>query len=469
MANTQNKPSDKYLVTQSNRLIEADYSNANLPARTMKIARLIVAKISPDDKDFRLIRIENRAIKQYLGYKNFVPYNRFHTDLDDICKRLNEEPISIRTESNTILNAFFISSWEINYKEGFTIFEISGRLKQYLLELKQNYTSYQLNNIPKLNSGYSIRMYELLYQYKNIGKRKFELEDLKRKIGCTYDLYGHFKKKALEKAQTDLKDNTDIRFEYEEIKKGKKVSDLIFYIYPNDPMQGNPQGVLAFLEDEDRVGEGKEFPPHIIKAMLSLGIAVSSMEKYLELGFGIIQDEENRSTAEKRCKTIDVYYLEKLTLLAQSKAASNPAGFLVNALKEDWKNPKLFQKAKSDSKRKQQNEAKQKIASLEEKENKLLKDYEAKRQALLDKIIQDNEVEFLSIYNSIKDNHSVIKYKKYGLSPLENYKQSIFLRVKINMLLEGKYKSAFWKTDKLYQEVKQVRDEISELKKQWNV
>ena len=114
MANTQEKLPDKFLVSQSNRLIEADYSNANLPARTMKIARLIVAKISPKDKDLRLIKINNRAIKQYLGYKSSVPHNRFHADLEDICKRLNKEPIRIQTERGTPLNAFFISSWEPN-------------------------------------------------------------------------------------------------------------------------------------------------------------------------------------------------------------------------------------------------------------------------------------------------------------------------------------------------------------------
>ena len=94
-------------------------------------------------------------------------------------------------------------------------------------------------------------MYELLYQYKSIGKRKFELEDLKNKIGCNYNLYGHFKKKALEKAQTDLLNNTDIRFEYEELKTGRKVTSLIIYIYPNNPKQNDPQGVLSFLEEEE--------------------------------------------------------------------------------------------------------------------------------------------------------------------------------------------------------------------------
>lgn len=469
MGKAQKKLPDKFLVSQSNRLIEADYSIANLPARTMKIARLIIAKISPNDKDFRLIKINNRDIKQYLGYKSNVPYNRFHTDLDDICRRLNEEPLKIRTEANTLLNAFFISSWEINFKEGFTVFEISGRLKEYLLELRQNFTSYHLKNIPKLNSSYSIRMYELLFQYKGIGKRKFELDDLKRKIGCNYDLYGHFKKKALEKSQIELKTNTDIRFEYEEIKKGRKVSALIIYIYPNNPKQDEPQGVLDFLDNEERAGRNKEFPAHIVQAMLSLGIGTSAIEKYLAIGFDIIKNEEDKKAAQKRCKTIDVYYLEKITLLQQSKAASNPAGFFINALKEDWKSPHLFQKVKTNSKRKQQRIAKENIAKLEAKEEQLFEQYEKQRQDLLNNIVENNEKEFLSIYNSIENNHSVIKYKKAGLSPIENYRESIFLRAKINDILTENHKPMFVEVNKLYSEREEIRAEISRLKKEWNI
>lgn len=468
MATQKDHKHDKYLVTQANRLIEADYSDAKLPARALKVGRLIVSKISPDDKDFRLIRVKNRAIKQYLGYRSSVPYNRFNGDLEDICKRLNEEPVRIKTEKGTILNAFFISSWEIDLKAGYTVFEISGRLKDYLLELKKNYTTYQLENIPKLNSSYSIRMYELLSQYKRIGKRKFELENLKKMIGCNYDMYGHFKSKALLKAHKDLKEHTDLRFEFEEIKHGRKVAELIFYIYPNNPHEHAEQGVLSFLDDAIDVEENHNFAGYIAEKVMCLGINAKNLERLLAQGFDIIEDEQARDAAQKRCKTIEAYYLEKLTLLEQSKAKANPAGFFIKALREDWLSPKL-KRTESKPKKKGRSHAKKKLHSLERKETDLQKKHEALRQSIFNKIIKGNPDEFQRIYESIEDDHPVIRYKKPGLTPLENYKDSIFLRVKINALLEESHSDKLAETKGLGEELQSVKDQIEILKKQWNL
>ena len=105
---------------------------------------------------------------------------------------------------------------------------------------------------------------------------------------------------------------------------------------------------------------------------------------------------------------------------------------------------------------------------LEAKEEKLLKTHERQRQALLDNIIKENEKEFLSIYDSIENNHSVIKYKKAGLSPSQNYKQSVFLRAKMNEVLTERHKPVFVEVDKIYTEIEKVREEVSRLKKEWN-
>ena len=44
--------------------------------------------------------------------------------------------------------------------------------------------------------------------------------------------YGHFKR-VIVKAQKDLKKHTDIRFEFEDIKQGRAVHALLFFIYEN--------------------------------------------------------------------------------------------------------------------------------------------------------------------------------------------------------------------------------------------
>ena len=226
---------EKFVVVQSNDLIEALYSPA-LTARAHKVARLIFSLISPEDRDLKLYTITIEALKQYLGYKPDVMWGRFNDDLRDIADRLNKEPIVIKSTDN-ILTAYLIAGFVIDYKKGLVTFEIPLLLKPFLLELKKNFTIYPLLYIPKLKSSYSIRLYELLYQYKTIGNRTFELDDLQRKVGSDYELYGDFKRKVLSIAQRDLEEHTDIRFDYTEVKVVRKVHAIKFKIISNKPIK----------------------------------------------------------------------------------------------------------------------------------------------------------------------------------------------------------------------------------------
>ena len=68
-------------------------------------------------------------------------------------------------------------------------------------------------------------------------KRKFEIEELKNTLGISkdeYEQYGHFKNKVILKAQKDLLEETDIRFDIEEENSSRKVVAVIFVIFRND-------------------------------------------------------------------------------------------------------------------------------------------------------------------------------------------------------------------------------------------
>ena len=109
---------------------------------------------------------------------------------------------------------------------------------------------YDVKNILKLPSTYSIRIYELLKQYERIGERKFAVKELKEILGINreYKLYGHFKDRVIDKAQSDLKTFTDIQFTYTEVKKGKAVEILVFQIRQNVPPQQPKQKKIKILQ-----------------------------------------------------------------------------------------------------------------------------------------------------------------------------------------------------------------------------
>lgn len=458
----QHEDTNKYVVTQSNNLIEANYSDAKLPAKAMKIARLLVSKISPDDNNLRLIKIKNAAIREYLGYKKNVPYNRFNKDLLDVCQRLNKQPVTILTEEKKILNAYFISSWESNTISDTTEFEISGKLRKYLVQLKENFTSYQLQNIPKLNSAYSIRIYELLISYRKIGKRKFTVEDLKSKIGCNYELYGHFKKKALLKAQQDLRDHTNIRFEFEEIKNGRKVVELQFYIYPNKPEKQSSQTVLAFLDDSIEINTQIGFTEEVVKRIYDTGISYNNITKYTQIGFEIIKDKETRNNAMNRCKTLEDYYCEKLTLLEQSKVERNPAGFLIKALKEDWQIQEISKRHNEAKEGREKVKRYKHIQKLKREYLALVKKHNKDIDALFSSWITENTDIFAQIYDSIEDNGSVVRLKKPHLNPMENYAQSPFLKAEVQIRIRQQYPTVIRSLEEQEIYLGNIRQELKE-------
>lgn len=87
----------------------------------------------------------------------------------------------------------------------------------------------------QLQSSYSVRIYELLKQYEKIGKRTFSIDDLKETLAVMdkYPLYANFKQRIIMKAQEDLEAFTDIRFTFEEIKKGRSIHSIVFNIRSN--------------------------------------------------------------------------------------------------------------------------------------------------------------------------------------------------------------------------------------------
>ncbi|MGR5996212.1 replication initiation protein [Bacillus cereus] len=85
----------------------------------------------------------------------------------------------------------------------------------------------------KLKSTYSIRIYELLKQYERVKKRTITLQTLRYYVDAIhiYPNYANFKQRILTPVQIELNKNTDISFEFKEIKKGRKVDKIKFYIH----------------------------------------------------------------------------------------------------------------------------------------------------------------------------------------------------------------------------------------------
>lgn len=243
------------LIRKSNKLVEARYK---FDIWEMRVFVKMISLIRPEDKDFAQYTISVNDIIQDFGLHNNGSY---YNNLRDASKKLLTKQVDIeKTDENgkrKRITANLISSTEsyVDEEDGKDIIlKFDPELKKHLLDLKEQYLTYDIRNILKLTSVYSIRIYELLKQYegmiedKGYAIRKFEIDELKNMLGISpeeYSLYGHFKSKVLAKAQKDLVQETDIRFELEEEKEGRKVVRVCFLIYENnsesDPSTLSPE------------------------------------------------------------------------------------------------------------------------------------------------------------------------------------------------------------------------------------
>lgn len=222
----------KALVTKSNNLVEARYHFSIWETR---VFTKLVSLIQPGDADFKKYKLYIKDLVQFFGVNDNDAYVKIKAVPDSLLKKVVTIPYTEHGEERLLKTGLIAQATIPKKKEGYIELSFHPDLKPYLLQLKRTFLSYDIRNVLKISSVYSIRIYELLKQYENLGYREFDLEELKVILGVSdkYKLYGHFKSRIIIKAQKDLQQHTDISFSFTEVKKGRKVMGILFEIDAN--------------------------------------------------------------------------------------------------------------------------------------------------------------------------------------------------------------------------------------------
>jgi len=213
-------------VTKANSLIEANY---RLSLTQQRIVLFMASLVQPDDEDFKTYRIYTKDLMDILDI------NRSHLYVQMICmiRNLMKIVVTVPLPDGKHLDTHWINNQKYEIGGGYSDITFDPELKPFLLRLKERFTTYRLENVMKLRSIYSIRIYELLKQYQNIGKRVITIESLRKMLGIDpkeYKTYNNLKRKVILVAHKEINEKTDIRFEFREIKLGRKVNEIEFII-----------------------------------------------------------------------------------------------------------------------------------------------------------------------------------------------------------------------------------------------
>lgn len=191
-----------------------------------------ISKIRPNDTVFQEYTFELADFYKLCGLQK-----ESYTELKSILVGLKSKCwwLPLKDDPDTESAVSWFSTVRTNKKTGKVTIKFHEDMMPYLLDVTADgkfYTSYYLRFILPMNSQYAPRLYELLKSYqKNNRKWFFQIDDLKKKLGCEHytDFYD-FNRYVLTPSVTEINKYTDINVKPLLHREGRKVVRVDFLL-----------------------------------------------------------------------------------------------------------------------------------------------------------------------------------------------------------------------------------------------
>ena len=218
------------LVVKDNSLIDASFNLSLVEQRLMLMAIVEareVDKLTPDTP------IEVKATAYRDQYK--TDKSEAYKQLSDATKQLFNRQFSYTDQykgEDCITVARWVNRASYLNDNGTVVLYMSSEVISMISRLEANFTQYLLEQVSDFKSKHSIRLYELLIKYRDVGNsKKFDIKELRSKLGLEdneYSTMSNFKSRVLDVAIKEIGDKTDIQIKYDQFKEGRAISHILF-------------------------------------------------------------------------------------------------------------------------------------------------------------------------------------------------------------------------------------------------
>nr|CRY96225.1 hypothetical protein [uncultured prokaryote] len=218
--------SKNLIVVKSNNLVEASYK---LTLDEMRILLLTIGKIDPSIKNHhRDFEFTVAEFIENFGVDERVAYQQVQAAVDKLGGRwaVLEDTPKVRRK------AIFLTDQTYFKGEGRFQIVLHEKLMPFVSEIKNKFTKYNLEYVAKFNGFHSIRLYEILAQYRSMGWREVTVAELKEwlQVSDKYDRWDNFKSRVLTTAINEINEKSDLSIDFEPIKRGRSIVALKFTI-----------------------------------------------------------------------------------------------------------------------------------------------------------------------------------------------------------------------------------------------
>ncbi|WPY00018.1 Replication initiation protein (plasmid) [Candidatus Megaera polyxenophila] len=314
---TKNSYKNAMIAIQHNNLVEAKYF---MTLQQKRIMIWLISQIKPDDIDFKEHVLSIRElinICQLSGESSFK-------EIRDITFSLIEKGIRIIDITDPDNKREIQVSWlsSADYYQGQVKLSFSPKLKPYLLQLKEKFTTINVIDLMQFKSVHAIRIYELLKQYQDIGERVLSLEEIKECCGVKgkHKQYIDFEKYLLLIAQREINEKSDLHIEFERIKQSRKIVGIKFIISKNKAYELRNNPVKETQEVKRK--------PALIDTLKEFGLSLRVINQILK--------ENTEQTIQNAINAVD--------LQLSRGQVRNAKAMLITAIKEQWHPEKYKQR-----------------------------------------------------------------------------------------------------------------------------
>tara|TARA_R110001606_G_scaffold199660_1_gene347421 strand:+ start:4319 stop:5266 length:948 start_codon:yes stop_codon:yes gene_type:complete len=305
------------LVVKDNALIQASYTLDLVEQRLMLLAIMEAREtgkgIAPDS----LLQIHAHSYAEHFDVNKETAY----AVMKDASKGLFDRYVTYHDKNpKTGKDRSFHCRWvdKIGYEKdtGIVYLRFTHDVVPLITRLEQQFTSYDIEQISSLNSTYAIRLYELLIQWRSVGKTPlFDLQQFRQQLGVEpmqYKTMSNFKKYVLDFAVQQVNEHTDITVKYDQHKQGRIITGFTF----NFKVKAKSKKTVESKRDSDT--------PDMLTAIKMTdkqrGAFASKLSQMSELSSYAKQGEDYKQFAERietelldeKKQVFYIPYLEKL-------------------------------------------------------------------------------------------------------------------------------------------------------------
>lgn len=287
------------LITKDNKLINASYS-LGIPEQRVIFLAIVEARAQKKMIDARGV-LQIHASSYQEQFK--VERNSSYAALKSAVKGLFDAQFEYTdTHKQTGMPTRNVVRWvqKVSYIDtaGMIELKFTDDVIPLITRLSEQYTEYDLKQVSELQSEYAIRLYELMMQWKTVGKtNKIALADLRKKLGIKPEQYKkmcNFKARVIDLAISQINSFTDVTANYKQHKTGRTITAMSFTFKPKQA--ASDDDFIKMTDKQISTFSSKLASLHELGSSAPIGV---STEQYAEIIASDLRDKNKQRRYHK--------------------------------------------------------------------------------------------------------------------------------------------------------------------------